>query len=90
MVAYLASDDAWNINGQLFHVAGGSVGLAHHPTPLRTLWKPGMWTLDELEQQVPAQLMAGIPNPAPPPPDLKIPGRPAEKQADGATAGGAA
>ena len=44
MVAYLASDDAWNINGQIFHVAGGSVGLAHHPTPLRTLWKPGTST----------------------------------------------
>src|SRR5437763_169037 len=25
MAAYLASDDAWNINGQIFHVSGGSV-----------------------------------------------------------------
>jgi NAD(P)-dependent dehydrogenase (short-subunit alcohol dehydrogenase family) len=89
MVAYLASDDAWNINGQIFHVAGGTVGIAYHPTPMRTLWKPAMWTLDELEQLVPSQLMAGIPNPAPPPPDLEIPGRPA-KQAEGAPAGGAA
>ena len=40
MAGYLASDDAWNINGQIFHVAGGMVGLAHHPTPMRTLWKP--------------------------------------------------
>src|SRR3546814_3861814 len=51
MVAYLASDDAWNINGQIFHVAGGTVGIAHQPTPMRTLWKPAMWTLDELEQR---------------------------------------
>jgi len=89
MVAYLASDDAWNINGQIFHVAGGTVGIAYHPTPMRTLWKPAMWTLDELEDLVPRQLMAGIPNPAPPPPDLDIPGRPAQKR-DGAPAGGVA
>jgi NAD(P)-dependent dehydrogenase (short-subunit alcohol dehydrogenase family) len=75
MAAYLASDDAWNINGQIFHVAGGSVGVANHPTPMRTIWKPAMWTLDELCEIVPKQLMAGIPNPAPPPPDLEVPGR---------------
>ncbi len=78
MVAYLCTDDAWNINGQIFHVAGGSVGIANHPVPMRTLWKPDMWTLDELAAAVPAQLMAGIGNPAPPPPDLEIPGRAAE------------
>jgi NAD(P)-dependent dehydrogenase (short-subunit alcohol dehydrogenase family) len=86
MAAYLCTDDAWNVNGQIFHVMGGTVGLAHQPTPMRTLWKPAMWTLDELEQLVPGQLMAGIPNPAPPPPDLDIPGRPAAGAA--ATAGG--
>jgi NAD(P)-dependent dehydrogenase (short-subunit alcohol dehydrogenase family) len=78
MAAYLASDDAWNINGQIFHVAGGMVGLAHHPTPMRTIWKDAMWTLDELEQVVPSQLLAGIPNPAPPPADLAVAGRPTE------------
>ncbi len=88
MVAYLCTDEAWNINGQIFHVAGGTVGLAWHPTPMRTIWKPAMWTLDDLEAIVPGQLMAGIPNPAPPPPDLDIPGRPAAQRA-GAAAGGA-
>ncbi len=94
MVAYLCTDDAWNINGQIFHVSGGTVGVTHRPTPMRTLWKPGMWTLDELIELVPNQLMAGIPNPAPPPLDLDIPGRPAldgQAQASAqATAGGAA
>jgi NAD(P)-dependent dehydrogenase (short-subunit alcohol dehydrogenase family) len=89
MVAYLCSDDAWNVNGQIFHVAGGNVGLAWHPTPMRTIWKPAMWTLDELCQAIPAQLMAGIPNPAPPPPDLEIPGRPAPER-EGSLSGGAA
>jgi NAD(P)-dependent dehydrogenase (short-subunit alcohol dehydrogenase family) len=88
MVAYLCTDDAWNVNGQIFHVAGGSVGLAWHPTPMRTLWKAGMWTLDELAASIPEQLMAGTTNPAPPPPDLEVPGR---QRVDGAAtpAGGA-
>jgi len=81
MVGYLASDAAWNINGWVFHVAGGTVSLAYHPLPMRTIWKPGMWTLDELVDVVPNQLMAGIPNPAPPPPDLDLPGRPVKPEA---------
>jgi NAD(P)-dependent dehydrogenase (short-subunit alcohol dehydrogenase family) len=88
MAAYLASDDAWNINGQIFHVAGGNIGVAWHPTPMRTMWKPAMWTLDEIEAQMPA-LLAGTANPAPPPPDLDIPGRPAPKPDGVATTGAA-
>ncbi len=77
MAAYLASDDAWNINGYVFAVAGGSISVLHHPTAMRTIWKPDLWTVDELIDLVPSQLLAGVPNPAPPPPDLEIPGRPA-------------
>ena len=75
MAGYLASDEAWNVNGQIFHVAGGTVGLSWHPTPFRTVWKADMWTLDELCETIPRQLMAGIANPAPPPPDLEVAGR---------------
>ena len=78
MAVYLASDDAWNVNGYIFAVSGGSVSVLQQPTAMRTLWKPGMWTVDELAELVPRHLMAGLPNPAPPPPDLEIPGRPAE------------
>jgi NAD(P)-dependent dehydrogenase (short-subunit alcohol dehydrogenase family) len=85
MVAYLASDDAWNINGYVFAVAGGTVSVLHHPTASRTIWKAGMWTLDELSEMVPRHLLMGLPNPAPPPPDLEIPGRPAAA-GDGAAA----
>jgi NAD(P)-dependent dehydrogenase (short-subunit alcohol dehydrogenase family) len=77
MVAYLLTDDAWNINGQIFAVSGGTVSLLYHPTPYRTIFKEGTWTVDELRRVVPAQLMAGVENPAPPPPDLDVPGRPA-------------
>jgi len=82
MAAYLASDDAWNINGHIFACAGGSVSVLQGPSAYRTLWKHGMWTLDELSAQVP-QLMAGVGNPAPPPPDLEIPGRAVEAAAGG-------
>jgi NAD(P)-dependent dehydrogenase (short-subunit alcohol dehydrogenase family) len=77
MAVFLASDYAWNINGQIFNVAGGTVSLANHPLPLRGIYKAGMWTLDELDEMVPTRLMVGTTNPAPPPADLDIPGRPA-------------
>ncbi len=78
MTCWLATDAAWNVNGQIFNVSGGTVAILNHPTPLRTIWKPGMWTLDELDQFVPSQLLAGYQNPAPPPPDLAVAGREAK------------
>ena len=78
MTVWLCSDAAWNVNGKTFHVAGPNVSLAHEETPVRTIEKDGRWTLKELAMLVPNQLMAGIPNPAPPPRDLDIPGRPAQ------------
>ncbi len=75
MVAYLATDDAWNINGQIFAVSGGTVSLLYHPTPYRTIFKEGTWTVDELKRVVPQQLMQSVENPAPPAPDIDVPGR---------------
>jgi NAD(P)-dependent dehydrogenase (short-subunit alcohol dehydrogenase family) len=76
MTVYLLLDEAWNINGRIFQVAGGHVGLlADLYPPFRNIYKHGKWTLDELRSLVPTQLMAGITNPAPPADDLKIPGR---------------
>jgi NAD(P)-dependent dehydrogenase (short-subunit alcohol dehydrogenase family) len=79
MTVFLLLDEAWNINGQIFHVAGGVIQRLNHPYPaVSTIFKPGGgWTMDELLAIVPQQLMAGTANPAPPPPDLEIPGRPA-------------
>jgi NAD(P)-dependent dehydrogenase (short-subunit alcohol dehydrogenase family) len=75
MTVFLACDEAWNINGKVFYVAGGRVSLAHEETAARQINKNGMWTIDELRELVPQTLMAGFTNPAPPPPDLDIPGR---------------
>jgi NAD(P)-dependent dehydrogenase (short-subunit alcohol dehydrogenase family) len=77
MTVWLCTDAAWNVNGKIFHVAGGSVSLALEESPLRSITKAGRWTVDELASLVPSQLMRDIRNPAPPAPDLDIPGRPA-------------
>jgi NAD(P)-dependent dehydrogenase (short-subunit alcohol dehydrogenase family) len=77
MVAYLASDAAWNINGNTFLVYSGRVALLNHPVPWKTMFKPGMWTLDEISEAIP-QILEGTKNPAPPPDELEVPGRPVE------------
>jgi 3-oxoacyl-[acyl-carrier protein] reductase len=76
MTVYLLLDDAWNVNGKIFQVAGGHIGLCNEQYPaLRNIYKHGRWTLDELRMLVPQQLMAGSVNPAPPAEDLQIAGR---------------
>ena len=80
MCVFLASDDAWNINGQVFHVSGGRVGLGEHPVAMRTVSTDGIWTLEELDDAVQNVLMRGIDNPAPPREDVEVPGRDTETQ----------
>ena len=79
MTVYLCTDDAWNINGKIFHVGGGNVSLASEETVERQITKDGKWELAELVSLVPAQLLSGVENPAPPPPDLDLPGRPGQQ-----------
>jgi NAD(P)-dependent dehydrogenase (short-subunit alcohol dehydrogenase family) len=81
MVAYLCTDQAWNINGYVFHVSGGNVSVGFHPVAMRTIFKNGVWTLDELDDGVQNVLMRDIGNPAPPPADLEVPGRDTPAQA---------
>ena len=77
MVCYLATDHAWNINGNIFAVGGGTVSVLNHPLPWKTIYKPGLWTLDELDDMVPRDLLTGTTNPTPPAPDIEVEGRPA-------------
>jgi hypothetical protein len=79
MVCFLASDLAWNINGQIFAVSGGTVSVLNHPLSHRGIYKQGMWEMAELDELVPRSVLAGTTNPAPPPPDLEVPGRPAKE-----------
>lgn len=74
VITYLCTDQAWNINGKIFHVSGGNVAIGHEEAPLRTITSVDMWTIDQLREKVPT-LMAGLANPAPPAPDIDVPGR---------------
>lgn len=76
MACFLATDFAWNINGQIFAVSGGSVSVLNHPLAYRGIYKQGIWTQAELDDLVPSQLLAGTTNPAPPAAGIQIPGRP--------------
>jgi 3-oxoacyl-[acyl-carrier protein] reductase len=81
MVVWLCSDAAWNVNGKVFNVSGGTVSLSSEEVPLRQITKQGMWTIDELASLVPSNLIRDLANPAPPAPDIDVPGRPSRAPA---------
>lgn len=65
-VVFLCTDEAANINGCTFAVIGGEIDLYSEPAYTRSIYKKGMWTIDELCELVPKSLAAGLVNPAPP------------------------
>jgi NAD(P)-dependent dehydrogenase (short-subunit alcohol dehydrogenase family) len=75
MAVYLATEEAWNVNGKVFYVSGGSVALAYEEEMGRTITKDGIWTVEELVTVLPLGLLAGVANPAAPPSELPVPGR---------------
>jgi hypothetical protein len=75
MVCFLCTDDAWNINGQIFSVSGGRIGILNHPVASRAIFKRGLWTIDELDVILPEVLPGAFDNPAPPAADIDVPGR---------------
>ncbi|MFC1940548.1 SDR family oxidoreductase [Chloroflexota bacterium] len=70
IVVYLSSDEAANVNGQVFSTAGGTVGIYSNPVVTNSIHrdykKTGKWTLDELIELVPKMLLVDYVNPAPP------------------------
>jgi NAD(P)-dependent dehydrogenase (short-subunit alcohol dehydrogenase family) len=66
LVVYLASDEAANINGCVFLVRRGEIALYPEPAPVKTIFKEGSWTLEELIRIFPRSLAEGLVNPAPP------------------------
>jgi NAD(P)-dependent dehydrogenase (short-subunit alcohol dehydrogenase family) len=72
IIIYLATDQAWNINGQVFHAEGGRVGIYSEPIEVKSVYKElkyGPFTTDEMIAMVPKILQQGYINPAPPQPD---------------------
>jgi NAD(P)-dependent dehydrogenase (short-subunit alcohol dehydrogenase family) len=57
LVVYLASEKADNINGCVFEVWHGHVGIfADPPRVAQVLWKDGRWTPEELAENMPLTL----------------------------------
>jgi len=67
-VCYLASDFASNVNGQTFLVYGNNITLLSQPRRIRTIFKQGRFTLDEISKLAPTELTKGLVNPSPPQP----------------------
>jgi NAD(P)-dependent dehydrogenase (short-subunit alcohol dehydrogenase family) len=60
LVVCLAGEPAGDINGCVFEVWHGHVGIFVEPPPVRqVLWKDGRWTPEELEKLMPETLTKG-------------------------------
>lgn len=60
LVVYLASEAADHINGCIFEVYNGHVGIFEEPPPVKqVLWKDGQWTPEELAAAMPGTLTKG-------------------------------
>ncbi len=68
-VAYLASDFASRVNGQFFYVYGNTVALMSQPRLERSIVREkGFFSVEELQELIPGELVKGVANPAPPRP----------------------
>jgi NAD(P)-dependent dehydrogenase (short-subunit alcohol dehydrogenase family) len=56
LVAFLASDDAAGITGQVIGVGGDRLQLWSHPEPILSEYHSGGWSYDALAQELPAIL----------------------------------
>jgi len=65
LVVWLASDAAANVNGRVFYVETGRVGLYSEPVLEKQLVKVGGWTIDELFMFMPVTLTGELANPDP-------------------------
>jgi len=65
-VAYLATDAARDVNGQVFFVMGGLVALMNEPAPVRTIFHDGRWTPEEIATVFSRTFGHDLVNPAPP------------------------
>ena len=60
LVAYLATDEAAKINGQLFWVSGGEIIHFRLAEPGTVLYKDGKWSVEELTKAVPTHFGADL------------------------------
>jgi NAD(P)-dependent dehydrogenase (short-subunit alcohol dehydrogenase family) len=69
MVVYLASDDAWWINGHIFMCYGGTIGWYPIPEPTRKMETEGRWKPEDIAKRIKPELFdkdfisRAVPNP---------------------------
>ncbi|MDY6842800.1 MAG: SDR family oxidoreductase [Thermodesulfobacteriota bacterium] len=66
LIVYLATDEAANVNGCVFFVRHGQIGIYPNQELVRSMFKEGRWTIDEICKTFPVSLGAGLVNPSPP------------------------
>ncbi len=66
LIVWLASDASANVNGRTFFVQTGRIALYSEPVQERMIVKNGGFTIDELFDNMPMTLAAGLVNPYPP------------------------
>jgi NAD(P)-dependent dehydrogenase (short-subunit alcohol dehydrogenase family) len=54
MVVYLLSDQARNITGQVYSVAGGKIAVWNQPVETRAMYKEGRWSAEEIAAKLPS------------------------------------
>ena len=64
LVAWLASEEAANINGHVFHVQTGRISLYTDPVETKSVTAEGPWTPDKVWSLMPS-VTEGLVNPAP-------------------------
>lgn len=52
LVAFLASDDAKDITGKIFHIVGGKIELFQGWTSAKQIVKDGRWEPEELSREI--------------------------------------
>lgn len=66
LIVYLSTDEASDINGQVFRIDGNRIALFSTPLEGNSIHKEtGLWTLEELKEVVPNTVLKGYRNPAP-------------------------
>lgn len=66
LIVYLSTDEAANINGQLFRIDGNRIAIYSDQLETNEInKKEGLWTIEELDELVPRVVLHGYNNPAP-------------------------
>ena len=70
---WLASDQSAHVNGHVFRLTEGLVAVLNEPEPVKTIYKEGRWTVEELVRVFPTTLGLELYNPAPAPSSTATP-----------------